>query len=35
MPIDILQGQCKEHLHPVMNSGFPGGLMTVDQRSRR
>src|SRR5207247_787552 len=31
MPIDILQGQCKDTFTQVMNSGFPGGLMTVDQ----
>jgi multiple sugar transport system substrate-binding protein len=31
MPIDILKGQCKDSFVQVMNSGFPGGLMTVDQ----
>ena len=31
MPIDILQGQCKDTFVQVMNSGFPGGLMSVDE----
>ena len=31
MPIDILQGQCKDTFAQVMNSGFPGGLMSVDE----
>src|SRR5262249_28123497 len=31
MPIDILKGQCKDTFVQVMNSGFPGGLLTVDQ----
>ena len=31
LPTDILQGQCKDTFVQVMNSGFPGGLLTVDQ----
>jgi multiple sugar transport system substrate-binding protein len=31
MPIDILKGQCKDSFVQVMNSGFPGGLMSVDE----
>ena len=31
MPIDILKGQCKDSFVQVMNSGFPGGLLSVDQ----
>ncbi len=31
VPIDILQGQCKDTFVQVMNSGFPGGLMSVDE----
>ena len=30
-PLDIIQGQCKDTFTQVMNSGFPGGLLTVDQ----
>ena len=30
MPIDILQGQCKDAFVQIMNSGFPGGLLSVD-----
>ena len=29
MPVDNLQGQCKDAFAQVMNSGFPGGLLTV------
>ncbi len=31
MPVDNLQGQCKETFAQVMNSGFPGGLLTVEK----
>jgi hypothetical protein len=31
MPIDILRGQCKDTFVQVMNSAFPGGLLTVDK----
>ena len=31
MPIDILQGQCKDTFVQIMNSGFPGGLISVDE----
>jgi len=31
MPIDILKGQCKDTFVQVMNSGFPGGLLSVNQ----
>ena len=31
MPRDIVTGQCKDAFAQVMNSGFPGGLLTVDQ----
>jgi multiple sugar transport system substrate-binding protein len=31
MPIDILKGQCKETFTQVMNSAFPGGLLSVDK----
>jgi multiple sugar transport system substrate-binding protein len=31
MPIDILKGQCKDTFTQVMNSAFPGGLLTVDK----
>src|SRR5262249_31760747 len=29
-PIHIVQGQCKDTFVQVMNSGFPGGLLSVD-----
>jgi multiple sugar transport system substrate-binding protein len=31
MPVDDTQGQCKDAWAQVMNSGFPGGLLTVDK----
>jgi len=31
MPVDILKGQCKDTFVQVMNSAFPGGLLTVDK----
>jgi multiple sugar transport system substrate-binding protein len=31
MPVDNLQGQCKEAFAQVINSGFPGGLLTVEK----
>ena len=31
MPVDNLEGRCKETFAQVMNSGFPGGLVTVDK----
>jgi len=31
MPVDNTQGQCKDAWAQVMNSGFPGGLLTVDK----
>jgi multiple sugar transport system substrate-binding protein len=31
MPIDIVTGQCRDSFVQVMNSGFPGGLLPVDQ----
>jgi multiple sugar transport system substrate-binding protein len=31
MPIDIVQGQCRDAFTQVMNSGFPGGLLSVDE----
>jgi multiple sugar transport system substrate-binding protein len=31
MPVDNLQGQCKEAFAQIMNSGFPGGLLTVEK----
>jgi multiple sugar transport system substrate-binding protein len=31
MPVDNLEGQCKETFAQVMNSGFPGGLLTVEK----
>lgn len=31
MPIDIVKGQCKDTFVQVMNSAFPGGLLTVDK----
>jgi multiple sugar transport system substrate-binding protein len=30
-PRDLTQGQCKDSFVQVMNSAFPGGLLTVDQ----
>ena len=30
MPVDLLQGQCRDTFTQVMNSGFPGGLLSVD-----
>ena len=30
MPIDILKEQCKDTFTQVMNSSFPGGLLSVD-----
>lgn len=31
MPRDLMTGQCKETFAQVMNSAFPGGLLTVDK----
>ena len=31
MPVDILKGQCKDTFVQVMNSAFPGGLLTVEK----
>jgi hypothetical protein len=31
IPIDHLQGQCRESFVQVMNTAFPGGLLTVDK----
>jgi multiple sugar transport system substrate-binding protein len=31
MPVDNLQGQCKDAFAQVMNAGFPGGLLTVEK----
>jgi hypothetical protein len=30
-PLDLVRGQCKDTFGQVLNSGFPGGLLTVDQ----
>jgi multiple sugar transport system substrate-binding protein len=30
-PRDLVQGECKETFAQVLNSGFPGGLLSVDQ----
>jgi multiple sugar transport system substrate-binding protein len=30
-PLDMVQGQCKDTFGQVLNSGFPGGLVPVDQ----
>jgi multiple sugar transport system substrate-binding protein len=30
MPLDHMQGECKDTFSQVMNSGFPGGLLSVD-----
>ena len=30
-PRDIVTGECKDTFAQVLNSGFPGGLLTVDQ----
>jgi multiple sugar transport system substrate-binding protein len=31
IPIDHLQGQCRDTFVQVMNTAFPGGLLTVDK----
>jgi multiple sugar transport system substrate-binding protein len=31
MPVDNLQGQCKDAFAQVINAGFPGGLLTVEK----
>ena len=31
MPRDIMTGSCRDTFVQVLNSAFPGGLMTVDQ----
>jgi multiple sugar transport system substrate-binding protein len=31
MPLDHMQGECKDTFSQVMNSAFPGGLISVDQ----
>ena len=31
MPVDNLEGQCKDAFAQVMNSAFPGGLLTVEK----
>jgi multiple sugar transport system substrate-binding protein len=30
-PLDMVQGQCKDTFSQVLNSGFPGGLLSVEQ----
>ncbi|HYB11246.1 MAG TPA: extracellular solute-binding protein [Alphaproteobacteria bacterium] len=30
-PLDMVQGQCKDTFTQVLNAGFPGGLLSVDQ----
>ena len=30
-PRDMVTGECKDTFIQVMNAGFPGGLMSVDQ----
>jgi tRNA A37 threonylcarbamoyltransferase TsaD len=30
-PRDMVNGECKDAFAQVMNSGFPGGLLSVDQ----
>jgi multiple sugar transport system substrate-binding protein len=30
MPIDIVTGRCRDTFVQVMNAGFPGGLVSVD-----
>jgi multiple sugar transport system substrate-binding protein len=30
-PLDLVQGQCKDSFAQVLNAGFPGGLLSVDQ----
>jgi multiple sugar transport system substrate-binding protein len=31
MPVDNIEGQCKDAFAQVMNAGFPGGLLTVEK----
>jgi multiple sugar transport system substrate-binding protein len=33
-PRDLTQGQCKDSFAQVLNSGFPGGLLTVEQTAK-
>ena len=33
-PLDMVQGQCKDTFGQVLNSGFPGGLLSVDQTAK-
>jgi multiple sugar transport system substrate-binding protein len=33
-PRDLTQGQCKESFAQVLNSAFPGGLLTVEQAAK-
>lgn len=33
-PLDYVQGKCKDTFGQVLNSGFPGGLLTVEQTAK-
>ncbi len=33
-PLDLMAGQCKDSFKQVLNSGFPGGLLTVEQTAK-
>jgi len=33
-PLDFVQGKCKDTFAQVLNSGFPGGLLTVEQTAK-
>jgi len=34
-PLDMVQGQCKDTFAQVMNAGFPGGLLPVDETLKK
>jgi multiple sugar transport system substrate-binding protein len=34
IPLDLVRGQCKDSFAQVLNSAFPGGLLSVDQAAK-
>ena len=34
-PLDFVQGKCKDSLSQVLNSAFPGGLITVEETAKK
>lgn len=34
-PLDFVQGKCKDSFSQVLNSAFPGGLLTVEETAKK